>query len=114
MKTALTDLLGTELPIIMAPMFLVTNTKMIVAAAESGVAGCIPALNFRTIEELEVGLKEIRAKTNKPFGVNLIVNKSNIHAKKQLHKCLDMGVNFFITSLGSPEEVIRESNKHGV
>jgi nitronate monooxygenase len=114
MKTALTDLLGTELPIIMAPMFLVTNTKMIVAAAESGVAGCIPALNFRTIEELEVGLKEIRAKTNKPFGVNLIVNKSNIHAKKQLHKCLDMGVNFFITSLGSPEEVIRESKKQGV
>lgn len=114
MKTALTDLLGTELPIIMAPMFLVTNTKMIVAAAESGVAGCIPALNFRTIEELELGLKEIRSKTNKPFGVNLIVNKSNIHAKKQLHKCLDMGVNFFITSLGSPEEVIRESKKQGV
>jgi nitronate monooxygenase len=114
MKTALTDLLGTELPIIMAPMFLVTNTKMIVAAAESGVAGCIPALNFRTIEELEVGLKEIRAKTNKPFGVNLIVNKSNIQAKKQLYKCLDMGVDFFITSLGSPEEVIRESKKQGV
>ncbi len=114
MKTALTDLLGTELPIIMAPMFLVTNTKMIVAAAESGVAGCIPALNFRTIEELEAGLKEIKAKTNKPFGVNLIVNKSNIQAKKQLHKCLDMGVNFFITSLGSPEEVIRESKKQGV
>lgn len=114
MKTNLTDLLGTELPIIMAPMFLVTNTKMIIAAAESGIAGCIPALNFRTIEELEVGLKEIRSKTNKPFGVNLIVNKSNIHAKKQLHKCLDMGVNFFITSLGSPEEVIRESKKQGV
>lgn len=107
-------MLGIELPIIMAPMFLVTNTQMIVAAAESGIAGCIPALNFRTIEELEAGLKEIKSKTNKPFGVNLIVNKSNVLAKKQLHKCLDMGVNFFITSLGSPEEVIRESKKHGV
>jgi nitronate monooxygenase len=114
MKTALTDMLGIELPIIMAPMFLVTNTKMIVAAAESGIAGCIPALNFRTIEELEAGIKEIRSKTTKPFGVNIIVNKSNIHAKKQLYKCLDLGVNFFITSLGSPEEVIRESHKQGV
>jgi nitronate monooxygenase len=114
MKTALTELLGIELPIIMAPMFLVTNTDMIVAAAETGMAGCIPALNFRTIEELEAGIKNIKERTNKPFGVNLIVNKSNILAKKQLHKCLDLGVNFFITSLGSPEEVIRESKKQGI
>ena len=114
MKTKLTEMLGIELPIIMAPMFLVTNTKMIVAAAENGIAGCIPALNFRTIEELEAGIKEIKSKTNKPFGVNIIVNKSNILAKKQLYKCLDLGVNFFITSLGSPEEVIRESHKQGV
>jgi nitronate monooxygenase len=107
-------MLGIELPIIMAPMFLVTNTKMIVAAADSGIGGCIPALNFRTIEELESGIKEIKSKTNKPFGVNLIVNKSNVLAKKQLYKCLDLGVNFFITSLGSPEEVIRESKKLGI
>ncbi len=114
MKTALTELLGIELPIIMAPMFLVTNTDMIVAAAESGIAGCIPALNFRSIEELEAGIKNIKSRTSRPFGINLIVNKSNIQAKKQLHKCLDLGVSFFITSLGSPEEVIRESKKNGV
>jgi nitronate monooxygenase len=113
MKTALTDLLKIELPIIMAPMFLVTNPEMIIAAAESGIAGCIPALNFRTIEELEKGIKEIKSKTKKPFGVNLIVNKSNPVAQKQLYKCLDLGVDFFITSLGSPEEVIRESHKQG-
>lgn len=114
MKTALTELLGIQLPIIMAPMFLVTNVEMMVNAGESGIAGCIPALNFRTIEDLEAGLKEIKARTNKPFGVNLIVNKSNLLAKKQMHKCLDMGVNFFITSLGSPEEVIKESKKLGI
>ncbi len=114
MKTKLTEMLGIELPIIMAPMFLVTNTKMMIAAAESGIAGCIPALNFRTLEELEAGIKEIKSKTKRPFGVNLIVNKSNIMAKKQLFKCLDLGVSFFITSLGSPEEVITESRKLGV
>jgi nitronate monooxygenase len=114
MKTALTDLLGIELPIIMAPMFLVTNTDMVVAASESGMAGCIPALNFRTIEELEAGIKNIQSRTNKPFGINIITNKSNVAAKKQLYKCLDLGVNFFITSLGSPEEVIKESKKLGI
>jgi nitronate monooxygenase len=114
MKTALTELLGIELPIIMAPMFLVTNTDMVVGACEGGIAGSIPALNFRTIEELEAGIKNIQSRTKKPFGINLIVNKSNIHMKKQLHKCLDLGVNFFITSLGSPEEVIKESKKLGI
>lgn len=114
MKTALTEMLGIDLPIIMAPMFLVTNTKMMVSAAENGIAGCIPALNFRTIEELEKGIKEIQAKTSKPLGINLIVNKSNVTYKKQLYKCLDLGVNFFITSLGSPEEVIRESKKQNI
>lgn len=113
MKTALTELLGIELPIIMAPMFLVTNTNMVVAAAESGVAGCIPALNFRNIEDLETGIKNMKSQTKKPIGINLIVNKSNVLSQKQLHKCLDLGVDFFITSLGSPEEVIRESKKIG-
>lgn len=114
MKTALTELLKIELPIIMAPMFLVTNTDMIVSAAEAGIAGCIPALNFRTIEELEAAIKNIKSRTSKPFGINLIVNKSNVGAKKQLYKCLDLGVDFFITSLGSPEEVINESKKQGI
>lgn len=113
MNTALQDLLNIEFPVIMAPMFLVTNVDMIVAAANSGIAGCIPALNFRTLEDLEKGLKEIKSRTDRPFGVNLIVNKSNIYWQKQLHKCLDVGVDFFITSLGSPEEVLRESHKQG-
>lgn len=114
MKAALCNLLNIEFPIIMAPMFLVTNNKMIIEAAEAGIAGCIPALNYRTIEELDAGLKEIRSKTQKPFGVNLIANQSNPLYKKQLYKCLDNGVNFFITSLGNPEETIKESQKLGI
>lgn len=114
MKPALCDLLGIEFPVIMAPMFLVSSVDMIAAAGNSGIAGCIPALNFRTIEELDKALKEIRSKTKGPIGVNIIVNKSNVLAKKHLHTCLDNGVDFFITSLGSPEEVIKESKKQGV
>jgi nitronate monooxygenase len=113
MKTSLTELLSIDHPIIMAPMFLITNADMMIAALESGITGCIPALNFRTNEELSRALKEIRARSKKSFGVNLIVNKSNISYKKQLHTCLDEGVDYFITSLGSPEETIRESKRTG-
>ncbi len=114
MKTALTEMLKIDFPIIMAPMFLVTNTEMMVAASEAGITGCIPALNYRSVEDLAVGLKDIRTKTKKAIGVNLIVNKSNIYWKKQLHTCLDQGVDYFLTSLGSPEEVINESRKQGI
>ena len=64
----------------MAPMFLVTNAAMLIEAINSGIAGCVPALNYRTIEELEAALKEVRDKTpgKKGLGINLIVNKSNI------------------------------------
>jgi len=106
--------LGIEYPIIMAPMFLVSNTKMIVAALESGITAAFPALNYRTDEEFRKAIGEIRAKTNKPFGVNLIVNKSNFKLDAQLKTCLDLKVNFIITSLGSPEEVIKSCKPLGV
>jgi nitronate monooxygenase len=111
MKTSITTMLGIRHPIIMAPMFLVTTPEMLIAAGEAGITGCIPAMNWRTLDELEAGLKRIQSATKAPIGVNLIVNKSNVNYKKQLFKCLDLGVNYFITSLGSPEEVIREAHK---
>lgn len=114
MKTTITDMLKIQHPIIMAPMFLVTTPEMVIAAGKAGISGCIPALNWRTIEDLEAGIKQIKSANAGAFGINLIVNKSNIHFKKQLHKCLDLGIDYFITSLGSPEEVIKESHKIGV
>ena len=54
----LNEILDIKYPIIMAPMFLVTNTKMMIEALNSNIAACIPALNFRTIEELEHALDD--------------------------------------------------------
>ena len=48
----LQELLGIEHPIIVAPMFLVSNVEMVKAVMEKNVAGCIPALNYRTIPVL--------------------------------------------------------------
>lgn len=116
MATQLTELLNIKHPVIMAPMFLVSNTKMVIEAMNAGIAGCIPALNYRTLEELRAAAKELKAA--KPeggsFGFNLIVNKSNVKYKGQLAVLCEVGCDFIITSLGSPEETIREAHKAGI
>lgn len=114
METTLTKMLGIKYPIIMAPMFLVSNTNMIIAALESGITGAFPALNYRTDVEFRNAIDEIRSKTDKPFGVNLIVNKSNIKFETQLKTCVDKKVDFIITSLGSPEKTILECKPKGI
>ena len=96
----LCDLLGIEFPVIMAPMFLVSNEKMIIEALKSGITGAIPALNFRTTDELRNTIKSIKAISDKPFGINLIVNKSNFRYKDQLQVCCEEQVDYIITSLG--------------
>lgn len=113
-ETALCKMLGIEFPIIVAPMFLVSNTEMIKSAIRSGVTGAIPALNYRTIDELRAAIREIKDEVKGPFGINLIVNKSNFKYKEQLQVCCEEKVDFIITSLGSPEETIREAHKAGV
>ena len=112
----LTSLLNINRPLIMAPMFLVSNTKMVIEGMKSGVAGCIPALNYRTLEELRTSVIELRAAkvAGGSFGYNLIVNKSNIRYKDQLAVLCEEKVDFIITSLGSPEETIKQAHKVGI
>ena len=116
METKLTELLNIKYPIIQAPMFLVSNTAMVIEAMKCGIAGCIPALNYRTLDELRLALKELKAA--KPeggsFGFNLIVNKSNVKYKGQLEVICEEGCDFIITSLGSPEETINQAHKVGI
>ncbi|WP_203256842.1 NAD(P)H-dependent flavin oxidoreductase [Hyunsoonleella ulvae] len=116
MAATLTDLLHIKYPIIQAPMFLVSNVPMVKEAMNGGIAGCIPALNYRTLDELRVALRELRAAKPKggSFGFNLIVNKSNVKFKGQLEVICEEGCDFIITSLGSPEETIKEAHKVGI
>lgn len=115
-KPTLTALLNINHPLIMAPMFLVSNTKMVIEGMNAGVAGCIPALNYRTIEELRTSVQELKSAkvAGGSFGYNLIVNKSNIKYKDQLAVLCEEKVDFIITSLGSPEETIRQAHKAGI
>lgn len=115
-KPSLTSLLQINYPLIMAPMFLVSNTKMVIEGMKTGVAGCIPALNYRTLDELRASILELKAAKVEggSFGYNLIVNKSNIKYKDQLSVLCEEGVDFIITSLGSPEETIKQAHKVGI
>ena len=112
-SVTLDKMLGIDYPVIVAPMFLVSNTKMIKAALQNGVTAAFPALNYRTDKELRSAIQEIKTFSNKPFGVNLIVNKSNPRYKDQLKTLLELKVNYIITSLGNPKEVIEKCRTIG-
>ncbi|MGM5471132.1 NAD(P)H-dependent flavin oxidoreductase [Flavobacteriaceae bacterium LMO-SS05] len=123
MTAKLTELLHIKYPIIQAPMFLVSNTAMVIEAMKCGIAGCIPALNYRTLDELRTAIKELKAAKVEAsltdgqggaFGFNLIVNKSNLKYKGQLEVLCEEGCDFIITSLGSPEETINQAHKVGI
>lgn len=113
-ETDLTRMLNIDYPVIIAPMFLVSNAKMIIEACKAGITGAIPALNYRTDADFRKALEEIKSATNKPFGINLIANKSNIRLDEQLKTCIEYKVAFIITSLGSPQKIITACKPLGI
>lgn len=118
-KNGFTETLNLRFPLVMAPMFLVTNVPMLKAGMEAGILACFPSLNFRKEGELDSVLKELNAflATRKgsqgTYGVNLIVQKSNPFTEKHLQICLENKVPVFITSLGNPEKVIQGAHAYG-
>lgn len=110
----LDQLLGIKYPILVAPMFLISNTKMVSEALANGITAAFPALNYRTDQELRKAIAEIRSHSTNPFGVNLIVNKSNPKYKSQLQTLLELKVDYIITSLGNPSEVIEQCKPLGI
>lgn len=110
--TDITRMLGIQYPIIAAPMFLVSNPEMMVAVGEAGGLGTMPALNARTTEAFREALRAVKARTNAPFGVNLIL-LGNPRLREDLQVCLEERVPLIITSLGDPTEVIAAAHAHG-
>lgn len=116
-QKVLQGILKIDFPLIMAPMFLVSNKPMLMAGMRSGIMATFPSLNFRKEAELGVLLDELNSyhlqfpKGN--YGVNLIVQRSNPYYKKHLHICAEKKVPFYITSLGNPKEVIEIAHSYG-
>ncbi|MDD4746895.1 MAG: nitronate monooxygenase [Salinivirgaceae bacterium] len=110
----LTSILNIKYPIILAPMYLVTNEKMVVEACEFGATGAIPAMNWSDTELMRKGIQQIKLNTSKPFGINNITHASNPAFEKQLQVCIDEKVGFIITSLGNPEMTIKLCKPLGI
>ena len=111
-RTAFTEALGIDYPIIGAPMFLVSYERYVIALAEAGALGTFPLPNYRTTDDLKKALQTIRQATRKPIGVNIHLS-GRFPWKEQLAICLDAGVAFFISSLGNPELILSDAHANG-
>lgn len=115
--------LSLNLPLIAAPMFLISGPELVIECCKNGIVGTFPALNQRTPEGFEkwvVQIKEALAeheeKTGQktaPFGVNLIVHPTNIRVKADLDICKKHKVPLVITSLGAISGLVNEVHGYG-
>ena len=110
-KTSFTAMFGLRYPLVCAPMFLVSNTRLVQAAAEAEAIGAFPALNYRPLTRFEAALQEL--KHCSAFGVNLII-KGNPHLEAQLDTALAQRVPLIIVSLGNPTAIIKQAHAAGV
>ncbi len=106
----------THLPVIAAPMFLISNPAMVIACCQNGVIGSFPALNQRTSEGFEDWLIEINEaldENSSPYAVNLIVNPVNTRLEADLKLCIKHKVPIIITSLGINPDLIKAVHSYG-
>lgn len=105
-----------RLPAIAAPMFLASGPDLVVATCNAGMAGSFPALNQRTTGGLDDWLSEIAGRLRPgaaPFGVNLIVHRSNPRLEADLAMVVRHRVPLVITSLGAVREVVEAVHAYG-
>lgn len=105
-----------RLPVVAAPMFLASNPDLVVACCKVGILGCFPALNQRTTEGFRQWLEEIDARLtpeNAPYGVNLIVHRSNPRMSVDLNEVVRHRVPVIITSLGAVRDVVDAVHSYG-
>ena len=105
-----------RLPLVTAPMFLVSAPSMVLASCNAGVVGSFPALNQRESVGFAAWLDEIAAGLTAdaaPYAVNLIVHGSNPRLQADLAICVEKKVPIVITSLGAVKEVVDAVHSYG-
>lgn len=107
-----------RLPAIAAPMFLASGPDLVVETCKAGLVGTFPALNQRSTEGFVTWLNEIqdrlaRSTNAAPFGVNLIVHKSNPRLKADLEEVVKHKIPLVITSLGAVRDVVDAIHSYG-
>ena len=105
-----------SLPVVAAPLFLISCPELVIECCKNGIVGTFPALNQRTSEgfeqwviDIKEALQKFENETGKkaaPFGVNLIVHPTNIRVKADLDICVKHKVPIVITSLGAIADLV--------
>jgi nitronate monooxygenase len=112
------------LPVIGAPMFIVSRPELVIAQCTAGIVGSFPALNARPAEELDRWLTQIGGALDSyqaanpgarvaPFAVNQIVHQSNDRLAHDVELCVKHRVPIVITSLRAPDEVVPAIHSYG-
>ena len=110
---------GIEHPIICGPMYPCSNPELVAAVSEAGGIGIIQPISLTYVHgyDFESGIQYIKSLTNKPVGMNLLIEKGSrkYHQRMQiwLDKALEMDIKFFITSLGKPDWVVKAAHEAG-
>ncbi len=107
-----------RLPVIVAPMFLISGPDITIAAAKAGIIGCFPAPNARTIDILEEWLDQIAAELNGTdyegmWAMNMIVHRSYDRFEAELALVERYKPKFVVTALGSPKRVLDRVHAFG-
>lgn len=121
MKAAFIDAL--RLPVVAAPMFLISGPQLVIECCKQGIVGTFPALNQRSTDgfeswiiEIKAALAAFEAETGKkaaPFGVNLIVHHTNPRLEADLAICVKHQVPLIITSLGAVPQLVEAVHSYG-
>lgn len=110
-----------RLPVIQAPLFLLSGPAMVIASCRAGIVGSFPSPNARTLEILEDWLIEITSAVNKqphkekaaPWAINLVMHRSNPRRHADLAMAIKYQAPLVITALGSPEEAVDAVHSYG-
>lgn len=105
-----------RLPVICAPMFLISGPELVIAACKAGIAGAFPTPNTRTSEELDAWMGEIAgalAPGDGPWVANLITHSTNTRLADDLRLVAEYKPPIVITALGSPKPVMETVKGYG-
>ena len=102
-----------RLPVIVAPMFLVSGPDLVIACSNAGLIGSFPGPNARTTEELEKWMQQINDSTSNPWAFNMIAHRTYDRFEDELELIKKFQPEIVITALGSPERVIGIVHSYG-
>ncbi len=113
-------MLNIEVPLICGAMYPCSNPELVAAVSEAGGIGIVQPLSLGYVHghDFRAGLRYIRSLTDKPIGVNLIIERSSRKYMERVHQWLDIsleeGVPFLVTALGNPNWVVERAAPTGI